>query len=382
MNPDTAFVLTNARVVLADTVAHVAVEVRDGSIGRVTDEPDGGLRQIDCNGDYLLPGLIELHTDNFERHLIPRLGARCNPHRAALSHDAELAASGITTAFDAVTIGGDLPQSDESESSLEEIAATLGAQRAGFLRVDHHLHLRCELSSARMRDQLIRACKIRTPKIISLMDHTPGQGQWTDLARFRRHYQARYGLSSADLDALITRRQSARNTFAGSNRDFACSVALECAAVIASHDDGTVECIDEAERVGSRIAEFPTSLEAAKEAIRRGMHVIAGAPNLIRNGSHSGNVAASDLFRAGACDMLSSDYFPPSLLQAAFLLASQFDHELPHAIARVTELPARALGLNDRGRIAVGKRADLVRVRDSSHGPVVVATWCAGRQVA
>jgi alpha-D-ribose 1-methylphosphonate 5-triphosphate diphosphatase len=382
VDPNTNFVLSNARVVLADTVTDVAIEVRHGLIHRIRAQPDHALRQIDCAGDYLLPGLIELHTDNFERHRIPRLGAQWHAQRAVLSHDAELASAGITTAFDAVTLGADLQPDAHDEAYLSEILATLTAQRAGLLRVDHQLHLRCELSSPRMREQLLRARRIRTPRIVSLMDHTPGQGQWTDLARFRSHYQARYGMTCDQLDALIARRQRTRATFALDNRRFATRVAIGHEAVIASHDDCTVASIADAQRDGCRIAEFPTSLQAATEATRRGMHVIAGAPNLIRNGSHSGNVAASDLVRAGACDILSSDYFPASLLQGAFLLASEFDHSLPRAIASVSEIPARVLGLHDRGRIEEGKRADLVRVRNSAHGPVVIATWCAGRQVA
>lgn len=356
--------------------------MRHGRIGRIGEGLQTSLRQIDCEGDYLLPGLIELHTDNFERHRIPRLGAPWLAKRAVLSHDAELASAGITTAFDAVTLGADLSDEANDESYLEEILATLSAQRTGLLRVDHQLHLRCELSSPRMPAQLLRACEIRSPRIVSLMDHTPGQGQWTDLGRFRRHYQARYGMTAERLDALIARRQQARATFADENRRFAIRVATEYAAIIASHDDCNAASIADAHRDGCRIAEFPTSLEAAIAAAGRGMNVVAGAPNLIRNGSHSGNIAASELVKAGVCHILSSDYFPPSLLQAAFYLSSHFHHSLPQAIASVAEVPARVLGLHDRGRIQTGHRADLVRVRDSAHGPVVVATWCGGRQVA
>ena len=381
-DPNSSFALCNAQVILPGRVALLTVEVRHGLVHRIGAGLQTSLRQIDCEGDYLLPGLIELHTDNFERHRIPRLGAQWQAQRAVLSHDAELASAGITTAFDSVTLGADLNTDEEGESYRDEILATLSAQRAGLLRVDHQLHLRCELSSPRMREQLLRACEIRPPRIVSLMDHTPGQGQWTDLTRFRRHYQARYGMTAEQLDALIARRQQARATFAAENRRFAIGVATEHAAVIASHDDCDETSIADAHRDGCRIAEFPTSLEAATAAAAHGMYVIAGAPNLIRNGSHSGNIAASELVRAGVCHILSSDYFPASLLQGAFLLSSHFHYSLPQAIASVSEIPARVLGLHDRGRIETGNRADVVRVRDSAHGPVVVATWCAGRQVA
>ena len=382
VDPNSSFVLSNALVVLAEGIARLSIEVRRGLIHRIGARLNTSLRQIDCDGDYLLPGLIELHTDNFERHRIPRLGAHWHAQRAVLSHDAELASAGITTAFDSVTLGADLNTDAHDESYLEEIVATFSAQRAGLLRVDHQLHLRCELSSPRMREQLLRACQVRSPRIVSLMDHTPGQGQWTDLVRFRSHYQARYGMTTEQLDALVGRRQRARATFAADNRQFAAAVATEHGAVIASHDDCNAVSIADAHKDGCQIAEFPTSLQAATEAAARGMHVVAGAPNLIRNGSHSGNVAVSELVNAGACHILSSDYFPASLLQGAFLLTSEFHHPLPRAIASVSEIPARVLGLHDRGRIEEGRRADLVRVRNSAHGPVVIATWCSGRQVA
>jgi alpha-D-ribose 1-methylphosphonate 5-triphosphate diphosphatase len=336
----------------------------------------------DCEGDWVLPGFIELHTDSFERHLEPRPGIFWSADRAILSHDAEMASAGITTAFDAVTLGNDIGQGFAQGRYIEFIAAAVSARAEGLLRVEHELHLRCEVSSSRMRDYLNFAVVHRIPRLVSLMDHTPGQGQWTDVGRFREHYVRRYGLTNHQVDALINLRQQSRDRFAAPNRRAVLDMAHRHSCALASHDDATESDIETAHADACDIAEFPTSLSAARLARDRGMYVVAGAPNLIRGSSHSGNVAAAALVREGLCEILSSDYYPSSLLQAVFELARNFDLSLPSAVATATSVPARALGLPDRGAIEEGKRADLVRVRETPSGPIVVSTWCAGRQVA
>lgn len=373
--------LRNARVVLPDAVGTMSMVVRDGMIDRLDPTASPAVQSIDCEGDFLIAGLIEPHTDNFERHRRPRPGTFWSADQAILSHDAELAAAGITTAFDAVTLGSDVGEGTAHNEYLSEITASVSARSEGLFRVDHHLHLRCELSSPGLREHIKRARAHWAPRLVSLMDHTPGQGQWTDMERFRRHYAARHDLRSHEVDDLVARRRQARAEFAAVNRCAALEFALEHRCVLASHDDATLVDIERSHGDSCSIAEFPTSLEAARAARDRGMFVVAGAPNLVRGGSHSGNVAASELVHHGLCDILSSDYYPFSLLQAAFMLARSFDLSLPDAVAKVTTVPARVLGLSDRGSIDEGKRADLVRVRETRRGPVVVSVWCSGRRV-
>ena len=381
-SPGPAFVLRNARAVFPQAVRAVSIFVRDGLIQRIGATLLTPGHTIDCEGDLVLPGLIEPHTDNIERHLEPRPGTFWSADRAILSHDAEMASAGITTAFDAVTLGNDISQGPMQSTYRDVIGATVAARAGGLLRIDHELHLRCELSSPRMLEQLESALAQRIPRLISLMDHTPGQGQWANLERFRKHYIRRYGLGPEQLDALVAQRREARVKFGGSNRQVALEFARKHRCILASHDDATQANVEQAHMDTCCIAEFPTSLEAARTARERGMHVIAGAPNLVRGGSHSGNVAAAVLAQEGLCDILSSDYCPSSLLQAVFELARICHLPLPAAVATVTSTPARALGLFDRGDIEEGKRADLVRVRDTPGGPIVVSAWCAGRQVA
>lgn len=375
------FALANARVVLPEEVANVPVLIRDGLIHRLG-SLGADVPTLDCAGDVLVPGLVELHTDNLERHLRPRPGTRSSAAHAICAHDAELAAAGITTALDAISLGTEIGDQAERGSYAEEIAATVLAMAEGLLRVDHHLHFRCELSSSRLPEHLKHAQELATPRLVSLMDHTPGQGQWSDIGRFRKHYKARHDLSETQLDELVEHRQRSQLEHAPVNRTLSLAFALRYNCAIASHDDTTRTDIERGRADGCSLAEFPTSLEAALAAREHGMRVIAGAPNLARGGSHSGNVSAADLFRAGACDILSSDYYPPSLLQAAFILTQDFGRSLPEAIRFVATTPAQTLGFSDRGAIAEGKRADLVRVRATPRGPVVIAAWSAGRQVA
>lgn len=376
------FSLTNARVVRPNGTDEMNVVIRDGLIHRVGAAHASTARRVDCNGDFLLPGLIELHTDNIERHVEPRPGSFWETDRAVLAHDAELAACGITTAFDAITLGGDAGSPARQAAHLDAIRSISLAEDSGLLRIDHRLHLRCELSSADLPHLLMRASEYRQAALISLMDHTPGQGQWRDLERFRSHYARRYGLGDVQLDEIIERRKAARTRFAHDNRQTALQFAARHSCVLAGHDASTEEDIAESHAARCSIAEFPTSIEAARAARAAGMHAIAGAPNLVRGGSHSGNVAAADLARERLIDVLSSDYCPSSLLHGVYVLARLFDIPLHIAAATVTSTPAKALNLRDRGSIEEGLRADLIRVRDTPLGPVIVAVWSAGRQVA
>jgi alpha-D-ribose 1-methylphosphonate 5-triphosphate diphosphatase len=377
-----AFALRNARVVLPNSVETTSLLLRDALIQRIGETIPGTPHTIDCEGDFVIPGLIEPHTDNLERHLEPRPGTFWNASRAILSHDAELASAGITTALDAVTLGGDVGSGIAQIAYLDAISASVSALSEALFRVDHLLHLRCELSSPQLSEHLEQALERRIPRLLSLMDHTPGRGQWTDIESFREHYIGRYGLRGCQIDELIVRRQRARAEFAASNRRVALEMAFQYQCILASHDDATSADIEQAHLDSCSIAEFPTSLEAARAAQDRRMRIVVGAPNLVRGGSHSGNVAASELVQEGLYDMLSSDYCPSSLLEATFMLAGTFGVPLPQAVAKVTSTPAQILRLSDRGSIVEGKRADLVRVRDSGRGPVVVSVWCGGRQVA
>jgi alpha-D-ribose 1-methylphosphonate 5-triphosphate diphosphatase len=374
-------VLGNARIVAGGEVSRGSVCVREGRIAAV--ESDTSLTGAhDLEGDYLIPGLVELHTDNFERHMMPRPKVRWPELPALFAHDAEVAAAGITTVYDALGVGDEDPEAMRSQDLAPVLAALERASDAGLLRAEHRLHIRVELPANNARKLFEPFIGHRSVGLISLMDHTPGQRQWTDLEQARIYYCGKKGWSSEKFDRSVDRSRANQERNALPNRRHFVAYARERGIPLASHDDTRPEHVDEAHAEGAAISEFPTRVEAARAARARRMAIVMGAPNVVRGGSHSGNVAAADLARAGLLDALSSDYVPASLLMAAFALTGEAGFSVPQAIASVSLNPARAVGLEERGEIAPGLRADLVRVRLVGAQPVVRAVWREGVQVA
>lgn len=214
------------------------------------------------------------------------------------------------------------------------------------------------------------------------MDHSPGQRQFMDLDKYRVYYQGKYGLSHEQLEAFIVRQTANSQQYSNTHRQAVVAMCQQRSIPLASHDDATYEHIEESSSFGMTIAEFPTTKIAAVESHKRGLKVLMGAPNLVRGGSHSGNIAAHELAHAGVLDILSSDYCPASLLHAAFILESlDNDYDLPKAIRTVTKNPAVATKLNDRGELAIGLRADLVQVNYDDEFPLVRQVWQQGERV-
>jgi len=373
-------VFDNARLVLRDRVVSGHLVCRDGAIIEIGQGRTSVAGALDLEGDFLLPGLVELHTDNLERHVVPRPNVRWPMMPALMAHDAQLAAAGITTVLDALAIV-DRSDSPVRGPILHEAVLTIAAAKQdSLLRADHLLHLRCEVSYA----EVVEACEqLMGPlvRLVSLMDHTPGQRQFTKVEHYYAYYQGRFGYSTADIEALVERQVADQELYADVNRRRVVALCRDRGLPMASHDDATVEHVVEALDLGMALAEFPTTIEAAALAHERGMAVIMGAPNVVRGGSHSGNVSARALAVVRTLDILSSDYVPMSLLHAAFLLHGDEGIDLAAAVAMVSATPARAIGLEDRGEIAAGRRADLVRARLVGEFPVVREVWCAGRRI-
>lgn len=374
-------ILSNARIVLDDDIIHGSVLVRDGLIADVS---EGTMRSgEDLQGDYLIAGLVELHTDHLEQHYSPRPGVTWNKIAAIQAHDAQVASSGITTVFDCLRLGSD-EDGGFTKGEMRDMADAIErAKTEDRLRADHLLHLRCEVAAADVLDHFEDFENDPHVKLISLMDHSPGQRQFQTMDQYIVFYQKKRGLSDEVFKAFVDRRIEASAKYSTKNRDYLSARCLERGITIASHDDATQAHVEEAIGHGVKLAEFPTSIEAAQASHDAGMSVLMGAPNIVRGKSHSGNIAARDLAERGVLDVLSSDYVPFSLLCAPFLLTDQVDGmSLPKALAMVTATPARTVGLTDRGRIATGLRADLVRVHRSSDVPVVRSVWRQGQRVA
>jgi alpha-D-ribose 1-methylphosphonate 5-triphosphate diphosphatase len=379
MSAETVF--TNARIVLEDRVVEGSLSVSQGRIAALDSGPSGLSGALDLEGDYLLPGLIELHTDNLEKHFGPRPGVRWPGLPAVIGHDAQCAAAGITTVYDAVYLGDSAdgsPRAANLEGMVRAVSAALGR---GALRAEHRLHLRCEVSEPACIEHYRMHADNPLVDLVSVMDHTPGQRQFASFEIYRAFYQKQHGLDDAQFEALNERRLAAHREFSGPNRRAVVALSRERGHRLASHDDATLEHIAEAAADGVVIAEFPTTVEAARAAREAGLAVLMGAPNLILGGSHTGNAAALDLVRLGLLDILSSDYVPGALIEAAFRLPREAGIALSAALATVTANPARAMGLADRGRIAPGLNADLVRVREIDGLPVVRGVWRRGGRV-
>ncbi|WP_421725580.1 alpha-D-ribose 1-methylphosphonate 5-triphosphate diphosphatase [Bauldia sp.] len=374
-------VFRNARIVLADTVHDGDLVVRDGTIAEVGDRgsSDDG---VDMEGDWLLPGLVELHTDHLESHYAPRPQVRWNAAVAVQAHDAQIAASGITTVFDALRVGMDEDARLRSEDMRQLADAIEAGKSRGRLRADHLIHLRCEVSAADVMDGFALFADDPQVRLVSMMDHTPGQRQFTSMDAYRIYYQGKTGMSDDEFMAFVRQRQEHAGRWSPGNRKALSEACRARGIILASHDDATEAHVEEAVEHGVGLAEFPTTMEAARASREAGLKVLMGAPNIVRGGSHSGNVAAGDLADAGLLDVLSSDYIPFSLLQSIFMIADRSGSiDLPAAVALVSANPAAAAGLDDRGEIAPGKRADLVQVHIDDGVPVVRSVWRQGRRV-
>jgi alpha-D-ribose 1-methylphosphonate 5-triphosphate diphosphatase len=377
-------ILGNARLVLADRVIEQGWIAFAGGCIAGFGEGKAPAGSDDAGGDLILPGLIELHTDHLEAHYVPRPNVFWDATAAVVSYDGQIATCGITTVLDSLRVGGeDRAQGVDGRAGVLA-AAIASAREAGLLRADHFLHLRCEVPMPYVVEEARGLVGRPGVRLMSLMDHTPGQRQFRDETKLRDYYRSKgEGMTDAELDVLFARYLAYQQDHAATNMRAIVALAQQHGISLASHDDTTEANV--ADAVGDRVsvAEFPTTMEAARGLHEAGIDILMGAPNVVRGGSHSGNIAAVDLAREGLLDILSSDYVPSSLLMAVLQLPRDVPAiDLAAAVRTVTSTPAEAVGLSDRGEIAVGKRADIIRVHVGHGIPVVRSVWREGKRVA
>jgi len=375
-------VFTNARVVTSDAEIDGTVVIKDG---RIVELGAGRSRRpdtFDLEGDYLLPGLVELHTDNMEKHFAPRPGVAWPGMSAVMVHDTQVAASGITTVFDSLALGDVHGDTDRVRNRDRMVEAICKVVERRMTRAEHHLHLRCEIVADDAVEAVDRWIDLPMVGLVSINDHTPGQRQFLDPDKLKLYYTKRHSMTDEQFEAFRLESLALHAKNAARHRREIVMRAQARALPLASHDDATVEHVREAVQNGMTIAEFPTTREAAEASSVAGLAVLVGAPNLVMGGSHSGNIAAIDLLRTGHADILSSDYVPASLIEGVFKLPQAgAGISLPQAVRLASLNPARAVGLDDRGEIASGRRADLVRVRLVDGTPIVRAVWREGDRV-
>lgn len=380
---DQDVVLTNATLVLPDEIVRGHIHLRDGMIADISQgvAPTSGLN---VEGAYVLPGLVDIHTDHFEKHILPRAHVRWDAVRAALSHDAQIIGAGITTVFDSLAVGSVQKDVVRREILAPMIDALMSTQQAGMLKAEHLLHLRCEITGRDTADLIAPFLDRDIVRLLSVMEHLPGRRQSRDVSLWIERHMKEFEVSRKEAEQELERLSASFDEVIAEVRPKIIDLARRHNLPVMSHDDTEPGHIPEALADGIRISEFPCTLEAARLARASGMLNVGGAPNVLRGGSQSGNVAVADLMRENLIDILASDYVPRSLLDAAFMIgfSDEFPEDLPRAVSMVTRTPAQATGLTDRGELTPGKRADVLLVDRLEDHPVLRAVWRQGRRVA
>lgn len=373
--------LGNFTLVLPNEVVNSgSVRVEDGVIAEIRPEPVAGA-VIDGGGRLLMPGFVDLHGDMIEREIAPRPNAQMPIDFGIHELDKKLAAAGVTTAYAAVSFATESVYGHVR--SLETTSAVIeGINRLrDNLLIDHRVHARYEITNIGAAPTLERLLKADEIDMVSLTDHTPGQGQYNNIAAYVASISERRAISEEMAAEIVQKRIAMRNNpqIEVKLKEIV-SLALKHRLSLASHDDDSVEKVAEMYDLGVTISEFPVTLPAAEEARRRGLWTLMGAPNALRGKSMSGNLSALDAAKAGLLTVIAADYHPAAFVPGVFKLADVSEGGLPAAVAMATGNAARSAGLTDRGEIAVGQRADLVVVEK---GDVhrIRATFRAGRFV-
>jgi alpha-D-ribose 1-methylphosphonate 5-triphosphate diphosphatase len=373
MREDELIRIRNGLCVLGDTLIHADLDVKcDGSESRIDLSPAGeAVTTIDAHGLFVLPGLVDIHGDAFERQIMPRPGATFALGLALAETDRQLAANGITTAFHGLTWSWE-PGFRGAESARAFLSA-LEAFR-GTALVDHRLHLRQEVYNLDAEGEIAEWIATRRVDLLAFNDHLTGTIKVRHRPEKIRDMIRRSGLGEADFMQLVDRLASRENDVAASIKRLA-AAALYAGVPIMSHDDLTSAERSRFRELGARISEFPVRESVAASAIEAGDLTVFGAPNVLRGGSHTGCPSAAEMVLKGFCSILSSDYFYPSLLQAPFVLSDRYSVPLVEAWRLVSRAPALAAGLSDRGELAQGMRGDIILIE--RRGPIDVRVVCA-----
>lgn len=374
--------LANLKAVLPDGILDDAcIEIKDGLIIDICQDitRDG---DIDGQGFLLLPGFIDLHGDMIEKDVEPRPQAYFPTDLALYELDKRLAALGITTAFATISFSETKKTAYlRSEERARETIELINRLRS-TLKVDTYIHARFEITNqsapAILEDLLDR----QLIHLISLNDHTPGQGQYRNIEAYIKHVSAWKGVPEETFREETMRRleQQKQNPVNWDSVQTICEQAKANNITIVSHDDDTPEKVSLLSSLGATISEFPVTLEAAKAAKAQDMYTIMGAPNAFRGGSNTGNLSALKALEHGLLDILAADYYPAAMLHSVFKLSDEGILQLHEAVKLISTTPAVAMNLEDRGSIELGKRADFVLV-DNHRLPQVKATFSKGKLI-
>jgi len=369
--------LTNTRIVLHDQVLEDGtLVVENGVIADICPETCNDSGAIDLRGMTLMPGMIDLHCDALEKEVEPRPNVHFPLDFACAQADKRNAAAGITTVFHALSFAHE-ELGVRNNDMAAAVARAVHAWQPHAL-VDNRVHCRYEITDPHGMPVLTELLTEGSAHLLSVMDHTPGQGQFKDIEAYRNYLKRTYRKSEQEVDDILDRKLGAA-TEAMQRMQTLVRHAQQHGVSVASHDDDSAERVQAMDELGIRISEFPINLETAQAARAKGMATIFGAPNVVRGGSQSGSMRAVDAVREGVADCLCADYAPATLIAALYRLMDDTGLSQAEATRLVTANPARAAGLHDRGEIRVGLRADLLAVSRRGNLPHVEQVWVAGR---
>ncbi|WP_142848215.1 alpha-D-ribose 1-methylphosphonate 5-triphosphate diphosphatase [Telmatospirillum sp. J64-1] len=371
--------IRGGEVLLADgSLSRTDLLIENGAIQAIGPEAAReGAETWDASGLLVLPGIIDLHGDAFERQVMPRPGVTFPLELALLDTDRQLVANGITTAYHGLTYSWE-PGLRGPEAAREFLAAMTALD--GRLACDTKVHLRFETYNLDAADEVVEWLRSGVVRLLAFNDHVPLIEEKMARPGGINKYAERAGMSAEEF-RLLVQRVRAREAEVPVVVGRLAAEALAKGVVMASHDDETPAMRRWYHDLGCHICEFPINRETAEFSRDLGDPIIMGAPNILRGGSHAGRLSAMEMVTEGTCDVLTSDYYYPSLLQAAFTIVRQGVLDLGAAWALVSANPAQAAGLADRGRIQPGARADLVLVQAGQGFPQAVATLVAGKPV-
>ncbi len=338
---------------------------------------------VNAYGGYVTPGFIDMHSDHIEAMAAPRPSSIMDMELAVYEFEKECCTHGITTMFHSVSIWEGVGASPMRRPELvKQLADIIEKSHSQLHLIHHRFHMRFEIDNQEQFPLMLDYLRQKRVHLISFMDHTPGQGQYRNIEVYKNYVRDARHMSDEDVEAEVNRRMNSEKLTLENIRE-AASLAQEQGISIASHDDDTKEKLDVVQSLGATISEFPITLEVAKEAKRRGMYTVVGAPNILLGGSHSGNMNAADAIVSAAADVLCSDYYPASLLHAVFQMTKQ-GQRLQDMIAMVTIQPARATGIDqDYGSIEKGKKADLLIIRTLPNDlPAITEVFVDGMCIA
>ncbi|MGJ9459134.1 phosphonate metabolism protein PhnM [Oceanobacillus sp. CF4.6] len=384
------YIIHNGKIITEEKILEGSAVVVEGEVIQAiipeeTISSYPGAQKINARGGYISPGFIDIHSDYIEGIVSPRPTSMMDVHISLREAEKILISHGITTMFHSLSFYREdvfTHKPMRYPENVQRLVDAIDETHHELHLIRHRLHARFEIDNIDEIDRLVDNIQSNKVHLLSFMDHTPGQGQYRDLEVYRQTLQGYRDLNDSDVQTIIAERQSSTFMTIEKIKEVA-DIALSKGISIASHDDDDIKKIDLVKSFGTTISEFPITLEVAKKAKDMGLLTIAGAPNVLLGGSHSGNLSAAEAIEHDCVDILCSDYYPAALLHAIFELTEKHGNDLHRMFMMVTLNPAKAVRMDDEiGSIKPGKKADLLVIERMDDGyPMLTTTMVNGNVI-